>query len=77
MTLYTPIYNGKSWEIEEISDPLYRIVSTIYARKKNGEFYGTNYSASDIFTTKEAAEMYIRKDYYNARKFQWNRKNEE
>ena len=38
---------------------------------------GTNYSASEIFTTKEAAEMYIRKDYYNARKFQWNRKNEE
>lgn len=73
--LYTPIYNGKSWEIEEISDPLYKIVGIIYARKKDGEFYGINYSASELFTTREAAEAYIRKDYYKARQFQWDRIN--
>ena len=75
--LYTPIYNGSSWEIEEIKEALYKIVSTIYARKKNGYFYGTNYSASEIFTTKTAALAYIQKDYFTARKDQWNRKNEE
>lgn len=81
MKLYIVIYDYPNWKIETVdSNEIRRLgarnVVTAwkehYARyKENVGFYGPIYHRDQIYTTLEAAQMYINRYELEAKTFQW------
>ena len=82
MKLYIVVYDYPNWKIETVdSNEIRRMggrnVTTSwkehYARyKENVGFYGPIYYRDQIYTTREAAQMYIDRYELEAKAFQWS-----
>lgn len=64
MKVYKPVFDEK-WHILELESDLLRRIpktNTLCYYRKNVGFYGSIYNEDNIFTSREAAQMWINKE---------------